>query len=144
MRHPRLYPLLTLALSAAALAACNSTASVASDPDGSTTPTPNQGIVAGTLDVKADSGHVTLRNGTEFIVGYMVVDKDMATVALFPPCGQQCPTVVQGASKSVAYSAIAGYTNRSTEAIVMWWTYTRAANGTLTPQGGVQTTRIRL
>ncbi|MCA0375796.1 MAG: hypothetical protein LCH84_09020 [Gemmatimonadetes bacterium] len=121
------------------LVACNS-----NDAAAPTTPRPSQGIVAGTLEATAAKPTLTLRNTTEFVVGYMVVDKDMATVALFPPCGQNCPTIVQGQQATVDYSRIAGYTERSTEAIVMWWTYQRAADGTLAPTGGVNSTRVRL
>lgn len=107
-------------------------------------PSGNQGIVAGTLEVKAARPTLTLRNTTERVVGYMVVDKDQALVALYPPCGQQCPLLVQGASQSVTYSQISGYTQKSTEALVLWWTYRRAADGTMQPEGAVQTTRVRL
>ena len=105
---------------------------------------PNQGIVAGTLQVTAANSVLTLRNSTEFIVGYMVVDKDQMVIALFPPCGAQCPTLAQGASVNVNYANIGGYTSKSTEATVMWWTYARAADGSLQAQGGVQSKRITL
>lgn len=110
------------------------------DPNGA----PNRGIVAGTLEVKAARPTLTLRNTTESVVGYMIVDKDMAVVALFPPCGAQCPTLVQGAQTTVPYGNIGGYTSRSTEAIVMWWTYIRASDGTLQATGGVNTTKVSL
>ena len=105
---------------------------------------PNEGIVAGTLQVTAANSALTLRNTTEFIVGYMVVDKDQMVIALFPPCGAQCPTLAQGASATVNYSSIGGYTSKSTEAVVMWWTYARAADGSLQAQGGVQSKKISL
>jgi hypothetical protein len=105
---------------------------------------PNQGIVAGTLVVTAARPTLTLRNTTEFVVGYMVVDKDQMTIALYPPCGTQCAKLVQGANASVPYASIAGYTSASTEANVLWFTYARAADGTLTPQGPIQTTRVKL
>ena len=74
----------------------------------------------------------------------MVIDKDQMTIALYPPCGAQCAKLVQGADVSVPYASIAGYTSASTEANVLWFTYARAADGTLTPQGPVQTTRVKL
>lgn len=107
-------------------------------------PRDNQGIVAGTLNVSVARPVITLRNTTEFVVGYLIVDKDMATVALFPPCTTQCPTIVPGASATVNYSAIAGYTTRSTEAIVMWWKFRRNADGSLTAIEGVNSTKITL
>jgi hypothetical protein len=100
--------------------------------------------VAGTLEATAAKPVLTLRNTTEFVVGYMVVEKNMATVALFPPCGNNCPTIRQGESVAVSYSSIAGYTPAAREAIVMWWTYARRADGSLAPQGAVNTINVRL
>ena len=102
------------------------------------------GIVAGTLEARAVRPTLTLRNTTEFVVGYMVVDKDQAVVALYPPCGQNCPTLVQGASAAIPYTAIGGYTAASREANVMWWKYIRRADGSLAPDGGAQTIIVRL
>lgn len=107
-------------------------------------PNPNQGIIAGALTARASNAAITLRNGTEFVVGYLVLDSGMATIALFPPCGSNCAKLVQGDSVTVPYSAIGGYTPKSTEARVLWWTYRRLADGTLEPQGGVNTIRVRL
>lgn len=104
----------------------------------------NNGIVAGTLEATAARPTLTLRNTTEQVVGYMVVDKDQMVVALYPPCGANCPKLVQGASIAVPYAQISGYTNASTEATVMWWTYTRAADGSLQASGAVQTKNVRL
>ncbi len=123
-----------------ATAACSNHSSIADPKDSS----PREGIVAGTLQATVANGTVTLRNTTEFVVGYMVIDKDMMTIALFPPCGATCPTLVQGAQVSFKYSQIGGYTARSTEANVLWWTYMRAADGTLRPTGGTQVTPIKL
>ncbi len=128
----------TVAVLLLATAACSNEEQIADST------APNQGIVAGTLQVTAANSALTLRNTTEFIVGYMVVDKDQMVIALFPPCGSQCPTLVQGASATVSYASISGYTSKSTEAIVMWWTYARAADGSLQAQGGVQSKKISL
>ena len=137
MRTTALYTIGVLALSA-----CTQESTIV---DGSNSaPTPNQGIVAGTLIVKAARPTLTLRNTTEFVVGYMIVDKDQMTIALYPPCGAQCAKLVQGAEVRVPYTSIGGYTSTSTEANVLWFTYARAADGTLTPQGPIQTTRVTL
>ncbi len=133
-------PTVLLSASLLALIACGKDEAIA-DPDPSS---PNQGIVAGTLNVSAARPNLTLRNTTESVVGYIVVDKDMAVVAVFPPCVSQCATLVQGASITVPYTNISGYKSTSTEAIVMWWTYTRAADGTLQATGGVQSTKVTL
>jgi hypothetical protein len=123
------------------LAACsNDTEPVTAPITNSGTP----GIVAGTLEAHATRPTLTLRNTTEFVVGYMVVDKDQAVIALYPPCGPNCPTLRQGESVTLNYAAISGYTPASTEAIVMWWKYVRRTDGSLTPDGGIQTRKVRL
>lgn len=130
--------------SASLLTACAGTPAESASEDDKAAPAPSQGIVAGTLEVKAQRPSLTLRNTTELVVGYMVVDKDQMVVALYPPCNTQCPTIEQGASVQVPYSKIGGYTDASTEAVVMWWTYRRQADGSLRPESAVQTTRIGL
>ena len=128
-------------LSAAAATACSDEAVLPTD---SVPTTSNPGIIAGTLEATAAKPTLTLKNGTEFQVGYMVVDKDQMVVAMYPPCGDQCPKLVQGAQVAIPYANIGGYTNASTEAVVMWWTYTRQADGTLKATGAVQTKNVRL
>jgi len=128
----------TVAALLLATAACSNEEQVA-DPT-----SPSKGIVAGTLQVTASNSALTLRNTTEFIVGYMVLEKDQIVIALFPPCGSQCPTLVQGASATVSYASISGYTPKSSEAVVLWWTYARAADGSLQAQGAVQSKKISL
>lgn len=142
MSRPALARLFALTLLAAGCAGAP-TDSTSRD-DLNAPPAGNQGIVAGTLEVVARPPALTLRNTTERVVGYMVVDTDQMVVALYPPCGSQCPLLVQGASIAVPYAQIGGYTERSTAANVLWWTYRRAADGTLQPESAVQTTRIRL
>lgn len=134
---------LASAMIACTLIACGSP-SAADDPD--QVSSPNQGIVAGTLEARVDRAAQTLslRNTTAFEVGYMVIEKDMMTVALMPPCGNNCPIVVQGASATVAYNSIAGYTAQAKEARVLWWTYKRNADGTRTTQGGVNSVTVTL
>lgn len=133
----------SLALAAALLAsACgkdSDTLATAPDAAGG-----NHGIVAGTLEARASRPTLTLRNTTEFVVGYMVVEKNMAVVALFPPCGNSCPTIRQGESVALNYSSIGGYSPSAREAIVMWWTYARRADGSLAPQGAVNTVNVQL
>lgn len=122
-------------------------AACATDPSGPQTPAQNgspNGIVAGTLEVTASSGSVKLRNTTEHQVGYMVVDKDQMVVALYPPCGTTCPVVVQGATATVPYTQISGYSSKSTHAVVMWWRYTLRADGSRVAEGAVQTTQVQL
>lgn len=147
--HPhaaRLAPtVLASALFACGVAGCGAL-TVGTDDRTERSSSPNGGIVAGTLDVKAnrDAKTITLRNTTEFEVGYMVIEANMATLAMFPPCGAQCPLLVQGNSTTIAYSAIAGYHAQATEARVLWWTYIRNADGTRTAQGGVNTVVVAL
>ena len=130
----------TAFLTAAAATACSDEATLPTD----SVPNSNPGIVAGTLEAVAARPTLILKNGTEFEVGFMIVDKNQMVVALYPPCGDNCPRLVQGAELRLPYSAINGYTNASTEAVVMWWTYTRQADGSFKATGAVQTKNIRL
>jgi len=135
---------LASALVAGTLSACGSP-SGAND-DTAPVPSPSQGIVAGTLEARVDRAAqtISLRNATGSDVGYMIIEKDMMTVALMPPCGTSCPIIQPGTSASVKYSSISGYTPQAKEARVLWWTYTRHADGTRTTQGGVNTVSITL
>jgi hypothetical protein len=51
---------------------------------------------------------------------------------------------VQGASTTVKYSEIGGYTPQAREGRVLWWTYKRNADGSRSTQGGVNTINITL
>ena len=133
----------TAFLAAAAASQLTACANEATPPDESV-PDGANGIIAGTLMASASRPTLTLRNTTEQVVGYMVVEKNQMVVALYPPCGTDCPKLVQGAQITLPYASIAGYTNAATDAIVMWWRYARAADGTLTPSGAVQTIAVRL
>lgn len=135
----RLTALVTSAFLAAAASACTTEEQAPVQ-----SPAQTGGIVAGTLEATAARPNLTLRNTTESQVGYMVVDKDMMVVAMFPPCGTNCPKLVQGAQVTVPYSAVSGYTDKSTEVMVMWWTYARAADGTMQPTGAMQSRLVRL
>lgn len=131
-----------LSFAAVALTACGSPSAAEGDPvDGSS---PNQGIVAGTLTVRAERNTLTLRNTTEFVVGYMIVDYEMATIALFPPCGTTCLRLKQGESVVVPYSAIGGYTANTKRANVLWFKYQRRADGTLVPIEGMNVVEVAL
>lgn len=139
---PRLAP--TIFIASALFAGCGSDADQPAAPPAPSAPAPSQGIVAGTLEASAARPNLVLRNTTEFVVGYMVVDKDQMVIALYPPCNDRCPQLVQGASVSIPYSAIGGYTAASREAVVMWWKYVRRADGSLVPEGGMQSVNVRL
>lgn len=141
MEMNRLKP--TVLASVALLSVACSSNNTATEPSPASNDSQN-GIVAGNLEVSVANGALKLRNTTERKVGYMAVDKDQMVVALYPPCGTNCPIVTQGQTASVPFSQISGYTSKSTEAVVMWWKYTQRADGSLTPEGAVQTTRISL
>jgi len=122
-------------------------AACGNDPAGPQSPTQNgspNGIVAGTLEVTATGGLVKLRNTTEHQLGYLALDKNQMVVALYPPCGTNCPVLVQGAIATIPYPQISGYTNQSTHAAVLWWRYTVRADGTRAAEGAVQTTLVQL
>ena len=109
-------------------------------------PSPEQGIDTGALRVSVDRSArtLTLRNTTEFVVGYMIVDSEIATIALFPPCGTTCLRLVQGDSVVVPYSAIGGYTANSRRANVLWFKYQRGTDGTLVPIEGMNVVEVAL
>ena len=143
-RGTRLVPaVLSVLLMAGTVTACGAPSGTDDD---TAEPAPNQGIVAGALEVKVDrtARVLTLRNTTASEVGYMVLEKDMMTIALMPPCGNSCPILVQGATVTVAYASIGGYTPQAKEGRVLWWSYKRNADGTRTTQGGVNTVNITL
>jgi hypothetical protein len=107
-------------------------------------PTHEKASTTGTLRVTAAHSVLTLRNETGQPVGYLVTDADMMTIALFPPCGDSCPVLQPGDSATVAYTAIDGYTEASTEASVKWWRYARSADGSLHAEGALQTVAVPL
>lgn len=135
----RQYKTIISALLLTVFAGCRTDSLRPTDPE----PRPGQSIIAGTLEAQVNKAtkSLVLKNGTEFVVGYLVVEKDIATVALFPPCGANCTKLVQGQSRTINFSEIVGYTPQATEARVMWWTY---APGSDQPQGGVQTVQVKL
>jgi hypothetical protein len=92
-------------------------ATAPSDPAGG-----GQGIVAGDLVVTARAPELTLSNQTEWPVGYAIYDKDLAIVALVPPCGERCARIDQGERVVVRYQDIPGHTATSREAVLFWWT----------------------
>jgi hypothetical protein len=120
--------------------ACSTDSALVTEPVDEQSP----GIIAGTLEVSLNGQALKLRNTTERQVGYMVVDKNQLVVALYPPCGEQCAAVVQGASANVPFSQISGYTPESTEATVMWFRYQIRTDGKKVPEGAVQMTHIKL
>ncbi|MGV3711141.1 MAG: hypothetical protein ACO1Q7_20140 [Gemmatimonas sp.] len=121
-------------------AACSSDSALVTKPVDEQAP----GIIAGTLEVALNGQALKLRNTTERQVGFMVVDKNQLVVALYPPCGEQCASVVQGATANVPFSQIGGYTPESTEATVMWFRYQNRTDGKKVPEGAMQMTHIKL
>ncbi len=121
-----------------AMAACGS------DPTAARAPAGNQGIVAGTLNVRAENRQLVLRNTTERVVGYLAIEANQALVAMIPPCvGDQCKTLVQGAEVRIPYEQIAGYTASAREAYVVWWRYEPGPDGKPTvPQ--MEQVKVRL
>lgn len=101
---------------------------------------PGQGLWEGKVDALVADGRVTLKNGTEWVIGYLVVEKDMAIVAMFPPCTSNCTTLVQGGEATVRYEDIPGYSSEAREAIVYWWRY--GTDGR--PMGAMASETVRL
>lgn len=122
-------------------AACSSNS--ATDPTPSNNGSPN-GIIAGNLEVSTANNTVKLRNTTERQVGYMVIEKNQAIVAMFPPCATNCAILRQGESIAVPYAQIGGYAPQSTDAMVMWWKYAVRTDGSRVPEGSMQIVNIKL
>jgi hypothetical protein len=122
-----------------AVAGCGGDSRNPAAPDDKTG-TPGEGLWEGKVDAVVADGRVTLKNGTERVIGYLVVEKNMAIVALFPPCTTDCKTLVQGAEVSISYQDIPGYSPGATEAIVYWWTY--GSDGRA--EGGMKSENVRL
>lgn len=85
--------------------------------------TPGQGLWEGKVDALVADGRVVVKNGTERVIGYLVVEKNMAIVAMFPPCTDNCTTLVQGGEASIRYEDVPGYSPEAREAVVYWWRY---------------------
>lgn len=122
-----------------ATAGCGSDAPNPASPD-TNQETPGQGLWEGKVDAVVADGRVVVTNGTERVIGYLVMEKDVAIVAIFPPCTTNCKTLVQGGEVAVRYEDIAGYTPAAREAIVYWWMY--GPDGR--PEGGTSSVVVRL
>lgn len=110
------------------------------EPAAPETETPGSGLWEGMIEAQAVRDSVTLKNQTERTVGYVVLEKNMAMVAMFPPCTSDCRTLVPGASASVAVADIPGVEPTSREVVVYWWSYDRAG----VPMGGMSSTVVAL
>lgn len=140
MKHSRL--LLSFPLVMAALLACSATPSAVDDIADGSVNAPQ--IVTGTLDVTANRPNLILRNTTETIVAYQMIDENLLALALMAPCDTRCPQIVQGASATVPYTTIAGYSDATKNVRIAWWTLRRAPDGTLRVDGDPQSKRVTL
>ncbi len=138
MRPLRLLHLAALVL-VAPLAACGAPAAAPAD-----APAAGQGIVAGTLEARRDGDALVLRNTTEFVVAYQLLEANTATLALLPVClPATCPTLRQGESRRVPLVEVTGWTPAAREVMVTWWRFVPGRDGT--PVAGVaETVRVRL
>jgi hypothetical protein len=76
--------------------------------------------------------------------GYFVRETGRPIIAVFPPCISNCAILKQGEQATGNYSAIDGYSAKSTSATIMWWKYQVETNGTRTPIGALQTVDVKL
>ncbi|MDF1505523.1 hypothetical protein [Roseisolibacter sp. H3M3-2] len=120
-----------LLLSILTLAACD---------DGVVTPggepLPNvDGIWAGNVAVAPAPGGVVLGNNTTRPVGYFVIERELATRALWGPCTARtgCPTVAVGERKTVPASQISGVEAGKRDVLVYWWHLVEGRDGALRP-----------
>ena len=134
---------ITIIVAATVLCSCRTDTEQHTNPDA---PGSGKGIVAGSLEVSVNKAArtFTVRNTTEFVVGYLAVERDVTTAALFPPCGENCAKIAQAQSKTIDFSEIVGYTPEAREARILWWTYVRDRDDVLRPQGSVQTTIVHI
>lgn len=144
MKHPRLLLSLPLAMAAllTALPACSATPSAVSDSADGSVNAPQ--IASGTIEITANRPNLILRNTTETIVVYRLIDEELQTLALMAPCDARCPQIVQGASVTVPYTAITGYSDATKRVHLVWWTLRRAPDGTLRVDGELQSKRVTL
>ncbi len=141
IRHARRLLLIAATASlGAALSACSSEGAPIETP----TPAEDSSLWEGAVSVTAKRPVVTIRNGTERTIGYRVVEKNQMLVALYPPCTSECKKLAQGATATVSYTAIDGYTSSAREANLVYWTYVPGPNGTLVADGPIQTIGIQL
>jgi hypothetical protein len=107
-------------------------------------PVPN-GIVAGTLEARVEGTAVVLRNTTEFVVTYRLIESETATRALYPVCTvATCSRLAQGESRTVPLTSIDGWSAAARSAIVPWWRMVPQRDGSLVAQPGGEAVRLQL
>ena len=107
-------------------------------------PPQDPGLVAGTVSAYVARPSITVRNGTEFQVGFVLVEPGLPMAAVFPPCVSNCATLKPGAGVVVPYSSIVGHTDKSGAATMFWWRYNVLADGTLQAFGALETRTLTL
>lgn len=76
----------------------------------------------GVLTASAAAGVLRLQNASSEAVNYFVLARDAAPLIDWAPCaGPTCAAIPAGGSVSLPYSAIAGYSSATSEALVWWW-----------------------
>lgn len=104
-----------------------------------------QGIAAGALEVRVDGATIVLRNTTEFVVTYRLIEAETATRALYPVCTiDACARLVQGETRRVPRTAIDGWSPAARAAIVHWWRMVPQQDGSLIAQPSVEAVRLQL
>jgi hypothetical protein len=135
MRHP-----LTIVLLVTSLAGCADRQAV--EPTDEPAPT---GIVAGALTARVEGTQVVLRNTTEFVVTYRMIESETATRALFPVCTvATCPRLAQGEERRVPLTDIVGWSAAARSAIVPWWRMVPQRDGSLVAQPGGEAVQLQL
>lgn len=106
---------------------------------------PKNSISAGTLDARTERWSITLRKTVKFVVAYMVIDSEMATIALFPRCGETCLRLVQGRGGAVPYIVIGWYhSGTSSMANLLWFRRRRDTDGAYTRFTWTRVTHVTL
>jgi hypothetical protein len=99
----------------------------------------------GNVEVAVARPSLMVKNATDGAVSYFAYEEQTLTLATFPaPCGDQTRKLDAGASTSLPYSAITGYREGATTAVLFWCTVRRNADGSWRTVGTMQNVRVRL
>jgi hypothetical protein len=125
---------LRLLLPALALAAAACDDGTTGPADG---PLPNVGggLWAGNVTAASAPGAVVLGNNTTRPVGYFLIERELATRALWGPCTARtgCPSIAPGERKTIPAAEIAGVGPGKRDVLVYWWHLVEGRDGTLRP-----------
>ena len=121
-----------LLLSILTFAACDDGTSA---PGGGPLPNVGGGFSAGNVTATAAPQAVVLGNNTTRPVGYFLIERELATRALWGPCTARtgCPGIAPGERRTIPAAQIAGVEPGKRDVIVYWWHLVEGRDGALRP-----------